>query len=188
MFRPRLLPLSSSSRCRTYATRRPEKPPARFPDPLKNNSNTVATTLQDDHNLTFIYRPPPSVPSPHSTTLDPASPLLKPQPSLSNGSGGRLPPLLRPSSYKPQPERVSREVIEKIRELRLSEPRTYSRTKLAKMFNCTPNFISKIAALRRPQRKQFTGELEAKHAAVRERWGERKATVVAIRQKRREFW
>ncbi|KAI6005395.1 hypothetical protein EDC04DRAFT_2784305 [Pisolithus marmoratus] len=169
MLRPRLLPLSSSSRCRTYATRRPEKPPARFPDPLKNNSNAVVTTLQDDHNLTFIYRPPPSVPSPHSTTLDPASPLLKPQPSLSNGSGGRLPPLLRPSSYEPQPERVSREVIEKIRELRLSEPRTYT-------------------ALRRPQRKQFTGELEAKHAAVRERWGERKATVVAIRQKRREFW
>lgn len=187
MFRPPRLPFGLSSRCRTYATRKPEKPPARFPDPLKNDSNAVVTALQDDSNLTFIYRPPPSVPSPHSTTLDPASPLLK-SPTPSNGSGGPFPPLLRPSSYKPEPERVSREVIEKIRELRLSEPGTYSRTKLAKMFNCTPNFISKIAALRRPQRKQFRGKLEAEHVAVRERWGERKATVVAIRQKRREFW
>ncbi|KAI6114117.1 mitochondrial ribosomal protein subunit L20-domain-containing protein [Pisolithus sp. B1] len=187
MFRPRL-PFGLSSRCRTYATRRPEKPPARCPDPLKSNSNAVVTALQDDSNLTFIYRPPPSVPSPHSTTLDPASPLLKSPTRSINGSGGPLPPLLRPSSYKPEPERVSQEVIEKIRGLRLSDPRTYSRTKLAKMFNCTPNFISKVAALRRPQRKQFMGKLEAEHAAVRERWGERRATVVAIRQKRREFW
>lgn len=187
MFRPRL-PFALSSRCRTYATRRPEKPPARFPDPLKNTSNAVVTTLQDDNNLTFIYRPPPSVPSPHSTTLDPASPLLKPRTPSNGGDSGPLPPLLRPSSYKPELERVSREVIEKIRALRLSQPRTHSRTKLAKMFNCTPNFISKVAALPRPQRKQFMGELKAEHAAVRGRWGERKATVVAIRQKRREFW
>lgn len=182
MFRPRLS--LHLSRCRTYATRRPEKPPARFPDPLHSNPNATVTTLEDS-NLTFIHRPPPSVPTPHSTTLDPGSPLLKPP---THPTDGRMPPMLRPSSYKPEPERMSREDIEKIRALRLSDPRVHSRTKLAKMFNCTPHFISKIAALPRPQRRQMGRETEAEHKAVRERWGERKATMTAIRQKRREFW
>lgn len=83
---------------------------------------------------------------------------------------------------------MSREVIEKIRELRASDPRTYSRIKLAKMFDCTPHFISKIAALPRAQRRQLGREMEVQHEAVRERWGEKKATVAAIRKKRREFW
>ncbi|KAG6336754.1 hypothetical protein ID866_2323 [Astraeus odoratus] len=125
------------------------------------------------------------MPTPDSTTLDPASPLLK---ASRPPAGEPMPPLLRPSSYKPEPERLSRDDIEKIRELRLSDPRTYSRTTLAKMFKCTPHFISKIAALPRPQRKQLSREFEAEHEAVRERWGERKATIVAIRKKRREYW
>jgi len=183
MFRPPRLSFHLS-RCRAYATRRPEKPPARFPDPLQNNPNATVTTLEDS-NLTFIHRPPPSVPTPYSTTLDPGSPLLKPPTSPTEG---RTPPLLHPSSYKPEPARVSREVIEKIRELRASDPRTYSRIKLAKMFDCTPHFISKIAALPRAQRRQLGREMEVQHEAVRERWGEKKATVAAIRKKRREFW
>ncbi|KAH0831916.1 hypothetical protein J3R83DRAFT_12799 [Lanmaoa asiatica] len=93
MLKPRFAP--SLSRCRTYATRRPEKPPARFPDPLRNNPNAVVTPLEGD-KLTFIHRPPPSAPSPHSTTLDPASPLLRPAAT----TGGPLPPLLRPSEYR----------------------------------------------------------------------------------------
>lgn len=181
MFRPRSL--QGALRCRTYATRRPEKPPARFPDPLLNNPNATVTTLEDGR-LTFIHRPPPAAPVPYSTTLDPASPLLKPPTSIPDA----MPPLLRPSSYKAEPERMSQEDILKIRELRQSDPRSYSRTKLAKMFDCTPHFISKIAALPRPQRKRFAREIEAVHSAVRERWGERKATSIAIRQKRREFW
>ncbi|KIK95312.1 hypothetical protein PAXRUDRAFT_25554 [Paxillus rubicundulus Ve08.2h10] len=174
---------SNVSRCRTYATRRPEKPPARFPDPLQNNANATVTTLQDS-KLTFIHRPPPTAPSPHSTTLDPASPLLRP----ATATGGPMPPFLRPSGYRPMPERLSKEDMVKLRELRLSDPNTYSRTELAKMFNCTPHFVSKIAAVPRSQRKQFAKNQETKHAAIREGWGERKATFMAIRQKRRQFW
>ncbi|KAF9242571.1 mitochondrial ribosomal protein subunit L20-domain-containing protein [Melanogaster broomeanus] len=171
------------SRCRTYATRRAEKPPARFPDPLRNNPNATVTTLEGS-KLTFIHRPPPTAPSPFSTTLDPASPLLRP----ATPTGGPMPPFLRPSSYTPGPERMSKEDMEKLRELRLSDPKTYSRIKLAKMFNCTPHFVSKIAALPRTQRKQFARTQETKHEAVREGWGERKATFMAVRQKRRQFW
>ncbi|KIJ64469.1 hypothetical protein HYDPIDRAFT_111796 [Hydnomerulius pinastri MD-312] len=181
MFKPRLT--LNASRCRTYATRRPEKPPARFPEPLKNSPNATVTTLEGS-KLTFIHRPPPTAPSPHSTTADPASPLLK----SATPTGGTMPPFLRPSSYRPELEPVSQEDMEKIRQLRLSDPNTYSRNKLAKMFSCTPNLVSKIAALPRTQRKQLVKKQETEHAAIREGWGERKATFVAIRQKRRQFW
>jgi len=83
---------------------------------------------------------------------------------------------------------MSDEDINRLRKLRLSNPETYSRSKLAKMFKCTPNFVSKVAALPRPQRKEFARKMEAEHEVVREQWGEKKATFVAIKQKRREFW
>ena len=166
--------------CRTYATRRPEKPPARFPDPLRN---AVVTPLEGG-KLSFIHRPPPSAPSPHSTTLDPASPLLRP----ATPTGGSLPPLLRPSEYRPEPARLSREDMEKLRALRRSDPNVYSCAKLAKMFDCTPSFVSQVAALPRPLRRAFAKKQEARVGAVKAGWGERKSTFRAIREKRREFW
>lgn len=181
MLKPRFVP--ALSRCRTYATRRPEKPPARFPDPLRNNPNAVVTPLEGD-KLTFIRRPPPSAPTPHSTTLDPASPLLRPAAS----TGSPLPPLLRPSAYRPEPERLSKEDIEKLRTLRLSNPDVYSCTKLAKMFNCTPGFVSQVAALPRSLRRVFARKQEGKVQAIKAGWGERKSTFRTIREKRRQFW
>ncbi|KAF8550827.1 hypothetical protein OG21DRAFT_367203 [Imleria badia] len=165
---------------RTYATRRPEKPPARFPDPLRN---AVVTPLEGG-KLSFIHRPPPSVPSPHSTTLDPASPLLRP----AVPTGSALPPLLRPSEYRPAPARLSREDIDRLRVLRQSDPNLYSCAKLAKMFDCTPSFVSQVAALPRTLRRAFGRKQEAKVERVKAGWGERKATFRAIREKRRAFW
>ncbi|EGN92121.1 hypothetical protein SERLA73DRAFT_147658 [Serpula lacrymans var. lacrymans S7.3] len=182
MLKPRL-PLNLTA-IRSYATRIAEKPPARFPDPLANATNATVKVLPED-NLTFYHRPPPSAPTPFSTTLEPASPLLK---RASRTKRVPMPPLLRPSAYKPDPVRMSDENVQKIRELRLSDPETYSRTKLAKMFKCTPNFVSKVAALPRPQRKQFSKKMETEHEEIREGWGEKKSTYTAIRQKRREFW
>ncbi|OAX36662.1 hypothetical protein K503DRAFT_286628 [Rhizopogon vinicolor AM-OR11-026] len=181
MLKPRL----SLCLSRSYATRIAEKPPARFPDPLLNNPSAGVKTLKDE-NLTFIHRPPPTAPSPHSTILAPASPLLK-SPTPPN-KRAPMPPLLRPSAYKAAPSRMSDEDITRLRKLRLSDPEIYSRGKLAKMFKCTPNFVSKVAALPRPQRKEFVKKMEVEHEAVREQWGEKKATFVAIKQKRREFW
>lgn len=165
---------------RTYATR----PPARVTDPLLNNPNAVVTRLEGD-KLTFIHRPPPSAPSPFSTTLHPASPLLRP--ATSTGSGPR-PPLLRPSEYRPAPERLSKEDMDKLRSLRRSNPDLYSCSKLAKMFNCTPSFVSQVAALPRSLRKAFARKQQAKLDAVKAGWGERKTTLRAIKEKRRQFW
>ncbi|KAG2151369.1 mitochondrial ribosomal protein subunit L20-domain-containing protein [Suillus clintonianus] len=181
MLKPRL----SLWLTRSYATRIAEKPPARFPDPLLNQPNTFVKTLKDE-NLTFIHRPPPTAPSPYSTTLAPASPLLKSPTSFNKNAP--MPPLLRPSAYKVAPSRMSDKDMEQLRKLRLSNPEKYSRAKLAKLFKCTPNFVSKVAALPRAQRKEFSRKMEAEHETIREQWGEKKATFVAIKQKRREFW
>lgn len=183
------LPLSF---VRNYITRRAraptgtaERPPYRAPDPLANNPNVAVKSLGDD--LTFIHRPPPTAPTPFSLTTAPASPLLRPRPSL----GCRdipLPPFLRPSAERPEPGRVSEETIREIRLLRHSKPRVYSRGRLAKMFGCTETFVARVAALRKPERKALVKEREARHERVREGWGERKGMVRAVRAKRREYW
>jgi len=64
----------------------------------------------------------------------------------------------------------------------------YTCTKLANMFDCTPGFVSQVAALPRTLRKAFARRQEARVEAVRAGWGERKATVRAVRERRRAFW
>lgn len=177
---------------RTYGTRthvmprthKAHKPPPRPTDPLNNNPHAGVQQLYDE-NLTFIHRPPPTAPTPFSTTLQPASPLLRP-PTKSNN--GHLPPLLRPSAYVKEPPRLGTKQIEEIRRLRQEDPEKYSRGKLANMFNCTTHFIAQVAALPPTKRKQFTKRREKEHEKIREGWGERKTLFVDIRKKRREFW
>ncbi|KAH0831915.1 hypothetical protein J3R83DRAFT_12798 [Lanmaoa asiatica] len=56
------------------------------------------------------------------------------------------------------------------------------------MFNCTPSFVSQVAALPRSLRRAFARKQEVKVQAVKARWGERKSTFRAIGEKRRQFW
>ncbi|TFK40620.1 mitochondrial ribosomal protein subunit L20-domain-containing protein [Crucibulum laeve] len=182
---------SSPALTRSYASKYPrprpgtsERPAYHAPDPLVNNPKAAVTPLKDnDIELTFIHRPPPTAPSPFSLTTAPISPLLNPAPSPIQGA---LPPLV--SRDKPQPERVSEETIVKIRQLRFSDPKTYSCTKLAKMFDCTTRFISLVAANKKSQRKALWKIREEGHAAARAKWSERHAIVKAIRAKRRLLW
>ena len=180
---------SSFTAIRTYGTRthigprtrKAHRPPARV---SAHSLRTREQELEDD-NLTFIHRPPPTAPTPFSTTLEPASPLLRP---MTEPNGGRLPPLLRPSAYVKEPPRVTPEQIKEIRRLRQENPEQYSRGKLAEMFNCTTHFVAQVAALHRSQRKQFTRKRDEEHEAIRESWGQRKSLFMEIRKKRREFW
>jgi len=183
--------IPSTTLIRTYFARRvdkrrAERPPYRPPDPLINNPNAIVKPLRDE-NLTFIYRPPPTPPSPFSFTTAPVSPLLRPPPPRES-TDIPLPPFIRPSAQKVQPPRASDEVVAEIRRLRRSDPALYSRGKLAKMFGCTETFVGQIAALPKPKRKALVMQQEAGHAKMRERWSERKATARSIRAKRREFW
>ncbi|KAF8221040.1 hypothetical protein L208DRAFT_717038 [Tricholoma matsutake] len=181
----------SLSFTRSYATRYPrpkpgtsERPAYHAPDPLINNPNATVTSLKDQ-DVTFIHRPPPTAPSPFSLSTAPSSPLLRLNPSPIRGP---LPPFIRPSANKIQPPRASDEDVAEIRRLRLSDPKKYSRGKLAKMFGCTESFVAGIAALKKTQRKALIRARDQKHAEARDRWSEKKSIVRAVRAKRREFW
>ncbi|KII86884.1 hypothetical protein PLICRDRAFT_43564 [Plicaturopsis crispa FD-325 SS-3] len=127
------------------------------------------------------------MPSPFSLTVAPSSPLLRP-PGEPVSADAPQPPLLRPSSYRPEPPRASDETVAKIRKLRRSDPAYYTCKKLATMFNCTEHFVSRIASLPKPLRKKVVKQTLLEHEKVREGWGEKKFMARAIRQKRREFW
>ncbi|KAI0357425.1 hypothetical protein OH77DRAFT_1502990 [Trametes cingulata] len=173
----KLLPFS-----RSYATRLPERPPYRAPDPLVNNPHATYQELPDA-NATFIHRPPPTAPSPLSYTTAPASPLLKDGPTP---VAGPLPPSLRRD--KGARPRLSDEDIAKMRELRRADPQTWTRGALARQFNCTPWFVAKMIALKGPERKAALEKREKEHEAARAKWGERKSLQADIRKKRKEFW
>jgi len=177
---------------RTYGTRthvmprthKAHRPPPRSTDPLSNNSDAGIQQLEDE-NLIFIHRPPPTAPTPFSTTLEPASPLLRPPTDSKNVL---VPPLLRPSAYVREPPRLTRKQIEEIRRLRRQDPETYSRGKLAEMFNCTSHFVGLVAALHPTKRKELKKRQEEEHEAWREKWGAKRTLFNDIRIKRRSFW
>src|SRR5262245_47653697 len=135
---------------RTYKNRHAERPPYRAPDPLINNPNVEVSQLEQD--LTFIYRPPPSSLTPFSLTTAPASPLLR---SPASEAKDTLPPVPRPSAARPEPPPASDQVIEEIRKLRLEDPQKYTRSVLAKRFNCTENFVGQVASLGRSHTKMI---------------------------------
>lgn len=173
---------------RSYAAKHPrpkpgtsERPAYHAPDPLVNNPKAVVTPLGDE-GLTFIHRPPPTAPSPFSLTTAPSSPLLRP----ASEPATLLPPLAR--RQQTPPKRMTDAAIAKMREFRQSDPTKFTTGKLAKMFKCSPHFVSLTAALKKPLRKQRLQVRNEEHEKSREKWSERHATVKAIRAKRRELW
>ncbi|KIL67853.1 hypothetical protein M378DRAFT_72661 [Amanita muscaria Koide BX008] len=195
-----MLPIRPLSFARHYASKYPrprpgtaERPPMHRPDPLADNPNAVVTHLPDE-NLTFIHRPPPTAPSPFSLTTAPASPLLQSKPTpLTDATGAPvpLPPISRPRLNKassPALERLSDEDVQKMRQLRRSDPQTYTRTKLADMFGCTQTFVGAVAALKKSQRKAVIRKEEEKMGTQRAGWSEKKVLVREIKAKRRLLW
>ncbi|KAF9077561.1 mitochondrial ribosomal protein subunit L20-domain-containing protein [Rhodocollybia butyracea] len=186
----RQLPSFTRFLARTYAPKWPrpkpgtaERPPYRAPDPLINNPSATVTNLPDEE-LTFIHRPPPTAPSPISYTTNPVSPLLKdPTPSTSSA----LPPLTRPSTESSYP-RLTTEQIAEIRRLRSVNPVKWTRGVLAKKFNCSQQFVALVAATKKSTRRQLIRNRDVEHEKNREQWSEKRRLVVAISQKRRQYW
>lgn len=175
---------------RTYASKYPrpkpgsaERPPYRAPDPLVNNPKAAVTSLPDE-DLTFIHRPPPTAPSPFSFTTNPVSPLLRPPPPKEVVA---LPPLFRQHDKESLP-RVSDKDMARIRHLRWKNPAKYTPRVLARQFNCTPSFVTAIAALKKSLRKERVKAFVAHIEATKSEWTDRKATQKAIVAKRRQFW
>ncbi|TFK28033.1 hypothetical protein FA15DRAFT_665803 [Coprinopsis marcescibilis] len=182
----------SSSFIRTYATRHPrprpgtsERPPAKHKDPLTSSASAHITELEED-GLTFIHRPPPSAPSPASLTTAPSSPLL--QPAAPSPEGTALPPLLRKEKPQPQWTPVSPENIEKMKELRASDPVKYSTNKLAEMFGCSRMFITLATRISTKQLTALRRTQATEHEEHRARWSDRHKLVKAVRVRQRQHW
>lgn len=194
--------LSFPSNVRTYAihkrhfprptSKRPERPPPKIKDPL-TAPNAARHSIGP--NLTFIYRPPPTAPSPFSLTTAPASPLLIPGKPLSTaaaeesqavGPSSLPPPLLNKS--KVSERNLTTEQIEKMKDLRIKNPGHWTQSRLAKRFGCSMRFVSIAAPLSKDLQRQALANRDQKHEEKRSKWGERKATAVVIRQKRRSLW
>lgn len=161
---------------RTYAVSRANPRPR---DPVLNSPNAKVQQISPD--VTFIHNPPSSVPTPHSLTTAPASPLLSKR--APNADTSSLPPEIRPKAKSAGPK-LTQPQIEEMRKLRLQDPKTNSCQVLARKYGCSPVFVSMVAPLPAEQRKEVEKELNEQ----REEWGERKRLVREIRKKRREFW
>jgi hypothetical protein len=179
--RSRRLVAATKQGWRTYATG-PERRPMRRPDPLVNNPNATTAELSD--GLTFIHRPPPSLPSALSLSSNPASPLLREPTAAPENTP--LPPSL--NEIKPPKARLTDEQIQELRRLRASAPETYTQKKLAQMFNTTPSTVGMVATLPQAKRTAARQKFFAAHDEQRGKWGEKKSIIRDIRKKRREFW
>ena len=168
---------------RGYATRLPQKPPMRHPDPLLNKPNAVSTSLPED--LTFIHRPPPSAPTPLSYTVSPSSPLLRTGPQTPP-TGSALPPPLKNATLAHP--RLPEDKISEMRRLRMENPAFYTRSRLADTFGCSPSFVSYVAPLNPSQQRAVLAKREQEHEKARSRWGEKAALIREIRKKRKEYW
>ncbi|KAH9933242.1 uncharacterized protein BXZ73DRAFT_89856 [Epithele typhae] len=154
----------SRALARLYATRIPERPRMRIHDPLESPSATW--TDLPDAATSFVHRPPPSTPSPHSYTTAPSSALLRP-PTAAPPSAVPAPPPLLKRADEARP-RVSDEDVARIRTLRREDPATWTRGRLAKEFDCDPA---------REGARGAPGQV-----------GERRTMARELRQKRKEFW
>lgn len=168
---------------RGYATRLPQKPPMRHPDPLLNKSNAVSTSLPED--LTFIHRPPPSAPSPLSYTGNPSSPLLRAEPPTPLADVSLPPPLKQSTMVHP---RLPEDKIKELQRLRMENPGLYTQKKLANIFGCSPSFVSYVAPLKSSQQRAAVARRDREHEKARSRWGEKAALIREIQKKRKEFW
>jgi hypothetical protein len=92
-----------------------------------------------------------------------------------------------PNVYRSDPERkyhLTPADVEEIRKLRLSDPMTWSRHKLAKRFECSPLFIAMVCEAS-PEKKQIQRQVLE---AVQSQWGPKRRMAREDRKLRREAW
>lgn len=178
---------SSSSRAHLPGSRRGfatssvclRNTPARRPrDPLDASPDATRHPLPSGE--TFIVRPPPTAPPSRSTIYQP-QPLLSAVPSNATSN---LPPALRPKSRRAESQPITPEQIATIQRLRKEDPITYSKSKLAKEFNCSPLFVSIVAPLEKGVKQVKRQQDELK----RQSWGLNKRVARAEREERRLLW
>jgi hypothetical protein len=141
--------------------------------------------MGENNSLRLTVRPPSS-PAPFS------QPAVASTPSSSSAitSDSQLPPALHKST--PEYATLTPEQIAEMQALRLSDPVTWTRSKLAAKYNVSKFFVAM---------KSFGDSYEAKETAKsvkethdenakreREGWGFKKRVDREVRRRRKEFW
>ena len=153
---------------------------------VKPDASFGSSQQGHDH---IIHNPPSSSPSVYHTPskfLPPndARRLSQPETSLhvAVSNVGDF-----PGVYKIEAERkyhLTPADVDEIRRLRLSDPMTWSRHKLAKRFECSPLFIAMVCEAS-PEKKQIQKQVLE---AVQTRWGPKRWMAREDRQLRRQAW
>ncbi|KAJ5469451.1 hypothetical protein N7539_009069 [Penicillium diatomitis] len=138
----------------------------------------------------IIYNPPSSAPSVYHTPskfLPPndARRSMRIEDPATSGSATAVEQL--PNVYRSDPERkyhLTPKDVEEIRTLRMSDPMTWSRHKLAKRFECSPLFIALVCEAS-PEKKQMQRQVLE---AVQSQWGPKRRMAREDRKLRREAW
>ncbi|KAH9873300.1 hypothetical protein J1614_005698 [Plenodomus biglobosus] len=199
---PSLLPLTQ---CRHESSTRRHRKLLALPEAPSYTADRSAPTL--------VFNPPSSAPSVYHTPLKflpkedkrrqlyaaaqtyatttahrrQTSPVAAPGTPLSSPS--LLPP--RPTTALPAPLREPYEKkyhltdsdIEQIRSLRKSDPKTWTRVKLAEKFGCTQFFVGMVA--KAPEK---AAAVARSHEAARGKWGERRKIAREDRERRKMLW
>lgn len=146
--------------------------------------NSFASSNQGREHI--IYNPPSSAPSVYQTPnifLPPNDVRRKVQPAQSQSQNGDgLPTVYKDNT--PNKYHLTPADIEEIRKLRLSDPMTWSRYKLAKRFECSALFVAMVCEAS-PEKKQMQKQVLE---AVQSRWGPKRRMAREDRQLRREAW
>ncbi|KAI1931769.1 hypothetical protein LOZ53_006586 [Ophidiomyces ophidiicola] len=135
----------------------------------------------------IIYNPPSSSPSVYRTPTKflpshDARRQLRVDSSLNvPTTTGNLPHVFKPSQNK---KTLTAKHIEDMRQLRLEDPVTWSRGKLAKRFGCNSLFVGMVCEASLEKKAIQRQVLEA----VRSRWGTRRAVAREDRELRKEVW
>ena len=178
--------IASRSTARSFSTSAVSlrNTPARRPrDPLEKDPSAVRHRLPSGE--TFIVRPPPSAPSPHTSTLVP-NPILDGASAIA-ASEQKLPPALKPRSRGVAPINASpltQDQILQIQALRQADPVRNTATALARQFKCSAAFVRIIA----PAPNEVKEQRAEESAEQRKTWSLRRPVVAAERAERRKLW
>ncbi|RDW87201.1 mitochondrial 54S ribosomal protein mL58 [Aspergillus mulundensis] len=141
----------------------------------------------DKSHSHIVYNPPSSSPSVYHTPTKflPANDARR---SLRADNYANAPAVEElPSVFKSEAEKkyhLTPSDVTEIRKLRLNDPMTWSRGKLAKRFDCSPLFIAQVCQTS-PQKKEIQKQVLE---AVQSRWGAKRRMAREDRKLRKESW
>ncbi|KAI0451199.1 mitochondrial ribosomal protein subunit L20-domain-containing protein [Xylaria acuta] len=177
---------------RSVASRRHQSTTSRTKKMLKIPPHPDFLTPHSGQNH-IIFNPPAAAPSVYHTPFkflpksDPRrqanlSQLLRSSSDLDASSrSAQLPPLSRAIETREKKYNVTREQVEEMRQLRASDPMTWSVHKLAEKFECTPLFIMMCCKASPEHKDKERQRLEA----IKARWGTIRTEAREERKKRK---